>query len=207
MMDANKTDYSLINCERPYFDFIKAAHEAQDEQEQELLLTFLVEYINFVVFSGKFPFSSSKTPQISPDYPQRQKTSKLHDALNAVRYCLRDPLCQEKVWAWLYRVMIALNRDAESAFVVLVFCPIVTEPICWTDPHEMISMDRFLQCFYDPVRRWAVVNAFGECTYQEAETTIDMLNDSLKIQGRTPLNLKDLKDILKEELKGNFEEE
>lgn len=119
-------DYSFIRCESPYFEFIKAVYEAPTEEEREFLLSFLVQYVNFVLFSGVYSFedglpASTRTGTREWDRavetwrhePRSRKDSRISDALDAIRYGLRDSMCQDKLWEWLISHMVNLDSSAE----------------------------------------------------------------------------------------------
>jgi hypothetical protein len=188
-MDDVFPDYSFIECESPYLDFIKAVYEAPTEEEREFVLSLLVQYVNFIVFSGVYSFDDGlpTNAQVgTPEWdrtveawwhePRSKKELRISDALDAIRYGLGDRVCQDKLWAWLFLIMVNLDSGARAAFTVRVFCPLVTPPIAWDDPGEMVALDRFLQCLHDPARKWAVLEGFTECCSGQAQATIEKFN-------------------------------
>jgi hypothetical protein len=170
-------DYSFINCDFPYSEFIKAAYEAHVDQERKMILSLLIQYIDFIVFSGAYPFIDSKYPVNARFDDERLiNYGKIPEALDAVRYCLRDRICQDISWDWLLRVMIGLDRYSVAAFTVHIFCPLVTGPISMEDEYRWIAFDRFLQRYRDPSRKWAVLEGFTESTFEQAKNTIEHYN-------------------------------
>jgi hypothetical protein len=186
------TDYSFINCEPPYCAFVEAAYRAIAQQERAFLISSLIQYFDFVLFSGVYSFVDEKYPyNAEVGDPALEKYEKPVDALNAVRYCLRDPICQDEMWKWLLGIMVQLDSNARAAFTVCVFCPILTEPLSWDDPHEMIAIDRLLRWYENPALRWAVLEGFTEGTFEQAAATIDRYNRWCQKQGREPLAIDD----------------
>ena len=184
-MDDDLPDYSFIACESPYFELIKSVYEAPTEEEREFLLSFLVQYVNFILFSGVYSFDYGLPATVqfgSPEWdravaawlgkPRSRKDLRISDALEALRYGLGDRACQDKLWAWLFPIMVNLDSRVRAAFTVSVFCPILTPPIASDDPYEMVALDRVLQCFADPARKWAVLEGFTDCFFEQAKATI-----------------------------------
>lgn len=175
-MDDSLIDYSFINCDLPYEAFVRAAYEADTEEERKLLVSFLIQYLDFVVFSGAESSDTTKGRR------------KVIDAINAVRYCLRDRVVQNDIWQWLWRKLPTLSLGEQSRFAVGVLCPILTvSEHEWDDPYEMTAKDRLLQCYHDPTRKWAVLEGFTECNFEQASTTLTRYNQWRQQRGLTPL--------------------
>lgn len=166
-------NYSFINCGCPYADLINAAYETQVKEDREYLISLVIQYMDFVVFSGTFAFILDPyKPPFEQDDSALRMCMKSSEAFDAIRYCLRDPLCQDQTWTWLQGKMACMDPAVQDLMVIKVFCPILTPPIDWDDPYEMISVDRLLWCFHDPARKWAVLEGFTECTFEIAMTTL-----------------------------------
>ena len=93
------------------------------------------------------------------------------------------------MWKWLLQNMVQLDANARAAFTVHVFCPILTEPLSWDNPHELIAMDRLLRCYMNPAAKWAVLEGFTEGTFEQAVAVIDRYNQWCQGHGREPLEV------------------
>ena len=187
MAHCKDSDYSFINCDFPYSAILEAAYLALVEAERVFFIETLIRYIDFVVFSGVFEKGNSEN--INQDATSGDEQLKIVEALNAVRYCLRDPICQDEMWTWLHRVMVQLDSPTKAAFTVGVFCPILSTPLAWDNQHEMVAIDRLMQCYTDTARKWIVMEGFSEGSYKQAVATLNRYNNWRHEQGREPLTV------------------
>jgi hypothetical protein len=160
------TQVEIINCDFPWSALVKIIHDAKTSEDRELLLEFLVIDLDFVVRLR------------SPIKRHRYHKDRFQfiSAVNAVRYCLRDSICQEYVWKWLFDALSVMNSEMQIALAVGVLCPILAGPIPWHDDREMFAVNKVMECYMDINTRWVVIDGFGECSPSQVRDTIERYN-------------------------------
>lgn len=177
-----------INCDYPWAELVAMTHDAMSEDEKKLILEFLVRYLDFVVQPRNYVKYDIKDTRLS----------QFISALNAVRYSLSDPVCQQHVWDWLVGEILFMDEDMRGAAAVWIFCPILTGPVPWNDEGEMFAVDKTLQCYSDTKTRWVMLEGFSECSPQKAKNTITRYNKwrEMKSLPTLQVDFKELENFL-----------